>query len=537
MIIDYTSKEREALQKIQREYKQRILDITDAIDKTEDGSPERKALINERAQIRLQLTNDIEAYSDRCERKRFKKLGADPEAILDSAREQIPRLLEYEYNELTAHATQEDLKGMKLADAEGGRILLKANFMAQVVMYELKLHIAALQQDKPRLQELFALIIEGVENSPYTNNEEITLDAAQQKPVEVIRFRRSPLADITTYGLMNDKANAQMIQDEGIFTQTANGQITLRWVVNQAPQKADKEVPVYIALSYNGAENGANGELTKKLNLYDESVYNSLSNIFFYWARENPQKPLYVSREEIWRGTTGKQSRNGSAKPSAYQLKKIGKSIDKMRHIDFYMDITEELKANYITLDDERLVGGYLKDYLLNCTEATFFTERGRKISGYRVNSEPVLYTYNAAKGHVIMLPLSLLDTSAFLSDSEYVIEFKQYLLQQILLMKNGIRNNRKIKLSTLYTATGVTPPEERLDGRKFSNEATRQQAIRRTRKADRGKVEGILAAWTAKGWITGYTALNSKNKPVKEKQTVAAYEIHYKKEAIEEKN
>lgn len=524
MLIDYTPKEREALRKIQQEYKQRILDITDAIEKTEDGSPERKALINERAQIRLQLTNEIEAYSDKCERKRFKKLGADPEAILDSAREQIPRLLEYEYTELTAHTTQEDLKGMKLADSEGGRILLRANFMAQIVMYELKLHITALQQDKPRLQELFALIIEGVENSPYTNNEEITLDAAQQTPVEVIRFRRSPLADITTYGLMNDSTSAHLIQDEGIFAQTTDGQLTLRWVVNQAPQKANKEVPVYIALTYEGTES----KLTKKLDAYDSAVLNAVATRIFYWRQKNPQKPLYITPQEIWRTMNGKSSRDGKAKPSAAQLRRICASMDKMRFTRFYMDLREELRAFDLFIEDERIESGKIDTYLLNCSKVEFTTEKGRTVTGYRIAEEPILYTYNVAKKHILYVPFEMLDTSLKTSDSENVTEFRNYLLQQVQLMKNAaeggkngkyFKRNSVILLETIYAATGTTTPEERAAQASFNSENARQTYLRKTRKADRGKIEGILDAWTAKGWIKGYT-------PVKKGQTVRGYDI-----------
>lgn len=521
MLIEYTPQEAEALQQITQDGKRRMTELTDAIDKTEEGSAERKALINERIKIRLQMAAALETLSEKYQKERFKQIAADPEAILDNAREQIPRLLEYEYKELTAISRPADLETIGIADTEGGRFLFKANFMAGLIMDELKLHISALQEDTERLQELFELIIENIEASALTNSEEITLETAREIPVDVMRVRRKPIKDINLYGLMNDKMNAQLIQNDGIFQKAPDGQMRLLWNVNQAPKGSD-QVPVYISLTYEGIEK----ELSKKLNGYDNAVYNAISDLFYYWKRENPQEPLFVTPQEIWRRMNGKQNRDGSAKPSAATVKRIRRSIDKMRHIDFYMDISEEIKAHYITLDDERLVGGYIKDYLLNCTEAGVYTQQGRIAHGYRVNQEPVLYTYNAAKKHVLFLPFDLLDTSGALSDSENVTEFKQYLLQQILLMKNGIRDNTKILMSTIYTATGIKTPEERVEAREYGNETTKQQAIRRKRTSDNEKIEKLLDVWTEKEWIKGYRALNANSKPARKTQTIAAYDI-----------
>jgi hypothetical protein len=326
---------------------------------------------------------------------------------------------------------------------------------------------------------------------------------------------------------MNDKTAAQIIQDGEVFQQKADGQLVLRWAVDQAPHKRDA-VPVYMALT----SIADNFKVAKRLTAYDKQVYEAVATRFYYWQQENPQKPLYITPQEIWRTMNGKKSGGSKiSNPSAAQVKRICESIDKMRHIDFYMDISEEIKAHYITLEDERLTGGYIKDYLLNCSEAGFYTEKGNTVQGYKVREEPILFTYNKAKQHILLVDYEMLDTSGYVSDSENVAEFKGYLLQQIQLMKNAAEGGKRFKrsniilLDTIYKSTGIQPPEERIEG-DYANEATRQQIIRRNRKADRQKIEGLLDAWKAKGWIKGYTILNSKNEPLKEKQQAKGYSI-----------
>lgn len=532
MLIEFTQEEQRHIQDIQAEYAPERASLQQEIEKARAAGAGREELLklHTKQQALLdRLQEELEAFSNKCQRERFVEISAaGAAAIIAHAKEQAPVILEYIHRETEKEYggfSSETLTKTRIGTAKHGTLFINANYATGWLKEELKLHIEALMENKPALQELLEAIIEAVEASPYTDSEEIT--DKTEKPVEVMRFRRSPLTDITTYGLMNDRANTQLIQDGGIFQTNPDGQMQLLWSVNQAPQDQD-QVPVYIALTYDGIESG----LSRKLSTYDSAVYNAVSDLFYYWKRENPQKPLYITPQEIWRRMNGKQNRDGSAKPSATQIKKISRSIDKMRHVDFLMDISKEINAHYITLEDERLVGGYIKDYLLNCSEAGFYTEQGRKVKGYRINYEPVLYTYNAAKNHVLYLPFDLLDTSSALSDSENVTEFKQYLLQQILLMKNGVRSNHKILLSTIYKATGLQPPEERLEEqerlkkRQFKSDDSKQAVIRRLRKADKDKIEGLLEAWKTKKWIKDYTPLNSNGKPVGKRQAVAAYDI-----------
>ena len=528
MLIDLTAAERKNTQKIVDSCQTERERLAAALQAATDPDEQLKIMQQQQAVIDT-LQAELDANFMKLQRKRFKPIkeaGAD--AIIAHAKGQAPALLE-EVHRITKNDYRgidaESLKRMGIGTIKDGLLYLNANYAAQALRDELKLHIEALLEDKAALQELLAVIIEAVENSDYTDNTEIT--DQQQKPLEVMRFRRNPLADITTYGLMNDKASAQLIQDGEIFQAKADGQLTLRWAVNQAPQNREV-VPVYMALTYEGSDY----KVTKKLSDYDKRVYEAVGTRFYYWQQDNPQKPLYITPQEIWRTMNGKSSRDGKAKPSDKQIKRICDSLDKMRFTRFYMDISAEIEAFNLSIDDERITGGRIETYVLNSSKVEFTTDKGNTVQGYRIGEEPILYTYNKAKKHILYVPYEMLDTSSYTSDSENVTEFKGYLLQQIQLMKNAQEGGKRFKrsnvilLETIYRDTGIQPPEERIEGKDYKNDTIKQREVRRFRQADRQKIEGLLDAWKAKGWIRGYAILNAKNEPIKEKQQAKGYRI-----------
>ena len=531
MFITLTAAEQKKVQAIRDSYTPELEKLSAAAKAVYD---DKEKWVSQQVKFQAAMDSmqaELDGLLDQIQRKRFKKIAqGGTDAIIAHAKEQVPLLLEdvhritkQQYKGMNA----EGLKSMGIGTLKGGELLLNANYATQALKDELYLHIEALRDSKDTLRELLEAIIEAVEASNLTDNAEIT---DGQQPLDIKRFRRNPLGDLDSFGFMNDKVNAQLMQDGEIFQQKADGQLTLRWAINQAPQKQEEAVPTYIALTYDDA----GIRTTKKLTAYDKQVYEAIGTRFWNWQQSHPQTPLYITPREIWLAMNGKASNDGKAKPSKTTEERIRKSIDKMRHIDCYMDISAEIEAGYLVIDDERQIGGYIKDYLLNCSEAGFYSEKGNLSNGYRVNYEPVLYTYNRAKKHLLYAPYEMLDTSDYISDSENVAEFKGYLLQQILLMKNAASEGKKgkrfkrnniILLDTLYRDTGIQPPEERIAG-DYANEATRQQIIRRNRKTDRQKIEALLDAWKAKGHIKGYVVLNQNNQPLKEKQQAKGYRI-----------
>ena len=536
MLITFTPEEEKKLAEIRAKYEPERKELAEKYKELlEDKSGEAKA---ERLKINLRqqtvidsMIQEVEAYMHELEAIRFediKKGGAA--VVIKHATAQAPELLEFMRRQMPEARYYKDLedhflKSIGISRVKGNTIYFRSSYAKAYIKQELHLHLSFLQDDAEALQKVQRAIQEAVKKAPFVDQVEDTEETIE--PILVSRLIRNPLGDITTFGLMNDKINAQLVQSD-LFKQEANGQLTLKFAVNQAPQK-QKQVPVYVALTYEGTE----GKLTKRLTSFDSAVYNAVSTRFYYWRQENGNAPLYITPQEIWRTMNGKKAGDGNAKPRDTQIKKICDSLDKMRFTHFYMDITEEIKAFDLFIDDERVISGKIDTYVLNSSMVEFMTEKGRVVKGYRIGEEPILYTYNRIKDHLLYVPYEMLDTSSQLSNSEYVPEFRNYLLQQIQLMKNAAENpkgkyfhrNNIILLDTIYRDTGILPPEERIT-EDFKNEASKRAVIRRNRKADREKIEGLLEAWKEKNWIKGYIIINSKNQPIKEKQQAKGYEI-----------
>ena len=71
MLIKYTEKEAKHLEEMRLEYSARLIDAKD--------ETEKKKLL-------LQFQTDRDKYTEACELKHFKKLGKNPDAILEDAK-------------------------------------------------------------------------------------------------------------------------------------------------------------------------------------------------------------------------------------------------------------------------------------------------------------------------------------------------------------------------------------------------------------------------------------------------------------------
>ena len=532
MYIDFTKRELEQLEKLKQKF-------ADKLNNTQDQK--------ERSVILLQFQTERDDFIEKCELKRFKKLGNDPEAILADAKEQLSKLINYDYLDLTSGITPEDVQTLNIGTVKDGKIFFYSDFVSTILQEELKLHFEALKDDPEHKQQLIALIVATLEGSEKVINDTPEGLGRNNKPLEIVQYKRSPLSDLKNYNFMNDKAVAELMLDMGVFQEEANGQMRLLYHVEQTPRSikekakrekkdlpAEQQVYTYISLLYTGTDADAD-IASRKLTSFDKSVYEAIANRYADWIRENPNTYLRITPQEIWRTMKGKKSGDGDVNPSQKQIQKLRRSIDKMACIRFEMDITEEIEKLGLHFEDERLTGGYIKDNFLIASEGKFTTEKGREYDAFIIKQEPILYTYNRQKQSIVKVPYEMLDVSSHISDGDNVIEFKNYLLLQIQLIKNAKedKDNKKgyfkrsdiILLDTIYKSTGIPTPEERVKDT-YANEKTRKKEIGRKRQEDCEKIESMLEAWKAKGYIKGYVALNQDNEPLKEKQRPKGYKI-----------
>lgn len=507
MLIEYTPNQLQKLKEIEKHYGEQL-----AAKYKELGKHGEKTKIYARLTSEVVALEDerLSAYADtyeEFERAHMEELGGDVEKIVADAKEQVARIIENQYNGLSEYdlvydpatitVDENGIPHGELIPRKGKeKPLIEAVDALRMINRGLHLHFEALKDSGQPLKALRDYIYNYIRTSPYTYTDTHKAEPATEDEKAALR---RPLEPLSNYGLMNDKVNAQLISFEGT-NQPINGQMRIVWGIDQAGKNSTQQVPTYVALQYEGTQT----HLTKRMTAFDNAVYNAISTRYFYHKLINGNEPFYITPQEIWRTMNGAGDTNKA--PGAKQVQRVCASMDKMRFTRFYMDISGELQAHYITLDDERVTKGQIDTYMLESDKVTFTTEKGREITGYKVKAEPILYTYNAAKDHILYVSYNLLDTSNKTGNEGNTIEYRNYLLQQIQLMYNGIRDSTRILYDTLYRDTGIGEPAARISADQYKSEATYKSHIRQEAKKDREKVAAILESWKEKEYIKGFT-------------------------------
>lgn len=302
----------------------------------------------------------------------------------------------------------------------------------------------------------------------------------KEKTLEVISNLNKP----ETYSILNNKVSNQYasIQDKLLATEP-NGQLTFMTdliPVMQSPRASKKksvEVNTLVGLSYSG-------ELTRKLarvNGYDKAILNTICSIF----QAGNQTMTLADIFRVMNGNTTKQ-------PSQKQRDKILASIKKLGATRIYLDISEEIERKYLTINDSRVTKGVIDEPLLHYTGGLFQTENGQEVYAVSILKEPILMTYSKSKSQLVSFPISLLDTKS-VSATDDIVAIREYLLQQITLMRNGQRDNKTILYESIYKSCGIDAPTDR-----------------KTAMRKRDSIDKLLEEWKQQDYIKGYKVKKS---------------------------
>ena len=156
MLFKYTKEELQQRELLKQKFEELAKDATE----------------EERSRLLLQLDADLAAHNEMCQKERFSKIADNPEKILQDAKKQIDGILQWEYNDLTVYSAPdpEELAMFEKAGVaiiENGKLFLTAQFAAEVLQEELKLHIDALKDDEKRLQKLFSIMVKQINNTDF----------------------------------------------------------------------------------------------------------------------------------------------------------------------------------------------------------------------------------------------------------------------------------------------------------------------------------------------------------------------------------
>lgn len=279
------------------------------------------------------------------------------------------------------------------------------------------------------------------------------------------------LQTVASYQLNNSKAFNML--DLAIDHGKTNGQLQ---IAMSPDRKTKTDVVTYLSLTYQGDTNiKIRGR--RVITGFDKAVYNTVSTLY---AAGNRQ----LSAQDIFRTMNG----NTKKRPSAAQVERITNSIRKWMYTALYMDMSQELQRQRLTLNDERIVNGKVETQMLQATIGTARTKNGTEVAVFKLAAEPILYTYCKGKKQILTVPIALLDTAEAASNTEGLTAIREYLLQQIELLRNGHRDNPTIRYATIYEETGVEAPTTR-------TEKSRQQK----------QIKAVLDVWKERGYIKGY--------------------------------
>lgn len=523
MTIDYTPEERAALDSILKA----IGEIVDDVGGQEETitnrapaellrdptSPEAVELEKIDADGRARIRKYIKRYQEiqsLAKARIFADLAGSPENVIDAARQKLPQLIEEQYKK-QVDGTPENLIKYAVANklitiGPDGSRRLHYDFARQICVSGLTLHADALAEYPEKLKELEQAIVDALQVSDFV------APAPSEAVPAPAGYTRPAWPESSKYGIMRDNVNAAIIQAPQKALQEIDGQMVLDYFVDQS--YPPDVVPVFVTLSYEGADH--NGK-KQYLTAYDNNIMSAIATLNYYWQRYAPGGFCTFLADDVYRVMNGKQP-NDPAKPSAKERARIIDHIDKMRNTQIFMDTSQEVLR--VAFSDPRLQGGNVNGHLIEAQQLIGYTPKGDKYAKYLLLTEPILYTYNLAKKHVIFAPLSMLDTTDELSNTKNVPEFRLYLLEQVMLMKEGRRyGNNRILISSIYENTGIEPP----GGGSPKQTKNAADAVRKARKYDCDKFERILTSWKKKGEIKNFKIIHENGK---KNGTKIAYDI-----------
>lgn len=298
---------------------------------------------------------------------------------------------------------------------------------------------------------------------------------------------------INSFVQQNSPVNNEMIRNAAmndLYSSDIDGQVQMLPTVVREKHGKSEPVISYVSFSY---DDTADLEILNKkgrfnITAYDRRVYNAVSTLF-------TNGRITVSLSEIFSVMTGYKRKNATKS----QLETIEKSLEKLKSIKVYIDMTEEVRhklikdkhplidAGILSDQSDRIKRAVIEDNMLHFRKGELISENGKVFKSIQIIAEPALLTYNRAKKTLLTIPMEYIGLESR-NATDKTIAFQDYLLMRIFSYKNNKMRENKILYETLYRDSGQERPE---DSKGF---------IR-----DRETVTKMMQEWKDKGLITDF--------------------------------
>ena len=298
---------------------------------------------------------------------------------------------------------------------------------------------------------------------------------------------------INSFVQQNSPVNNEMIRNAAmndLYSSDIDGQVQMLPTVVREKHGKSEPVISYVSFSY---DDTADLEILNKkgrfnITAYDRRVYNAVSTLF-------TNGRITVSLSEIFSVMTGYKRTNATKS----QLETIERSLEKLKSIKVYIDMTEEVRhklikdkrplidAGILNDQSDRIKRAVIEDNMLHFRKGELISENGKVFKSIQIIAEPALLTYNRAKKTLLTIPMEYIGLESR-NATDKTIAFQDYLLMRIFSYKNNKMRENKILYETLYRDSGQERPE---DSKGF---------IR-----DRETVTKMMQEWKDKGLITDF--------------------------------
>ena len=299
---------------------------------------------------------------------------------------------------------------------------------------------------------------------------------------------------IESFVQQNSPVNNEMIRNAAmndLYSDDIDGQLQMLPTVVRERHGKSEPVISYVSFSY---DDTADLEILNKkgrfnITAYDRRVYNAVSTLF-------TNGRITVSLSEIFSVMTGYKRTNATKS----QLETIERSLEKLKSIKVYIDMTEEVRhklikdkrplidAGILNDQSDRIKRAVIEDNMLHFRKGELISENGKVFKSIQIIAEPALLTYNRAKKTLLTIPMEYIGLESR-NATDKTIAFQDYLLMRIFGYKNNKMRENKILYETLYRDSGQERPE---DSKGF---------IR-----DRETVTKMMKEWKDKGLITDFS-------------------------------
>ena len=264
----------------------------------------------------------------------------------------------------------------------------------------------------------------------------------------------------------NSPVNNEMIRNSvmnDLYSGNIDGQMKMLPTVVREKHGKSEQVISYVSFCYDDDVDLEilNNKGRFNITAYDRRVYNAVSTLFL-----NERKT--VSMSEIFNVMTGYARTN----PTQGQLDTIEKSLEKLRRIRVYIDLTEEVNhkmiqdkqplidAGILKNHSDRIKKAVIEDNMLHFRRGETLSEKGKIFKSIQIIDEPALLAYNRAKKTLITIPMEYIGLEGQ-NTTDKVIAFQDYLLMRIFGYKNRKLRENKILYDTLYRDSGYEKPED----------------------------------------------------------------------------